>query len=65
MCLSNEVCDTTVKIKMCPLCDYNCEYWDIQDSCIHSRIAYLFDNYTTVLFTVFMCFWCKYKSMNL
>ncbi|KAK7582131.1 hypothetical protein V9T40_013576 [Parthenolecanium corni] len=54
----DEICNENVTIKMCPLCDYNCDFWEIQDSCVHSRVTYLFDNATTVFFSIFMCFWC-------
>ncbi|CAG9107102.1 unnamed protein product [Plutella xylostella] len=54
---SEEVCNYNSTIKMCPLCDYFCEYWDLKDTCIQSRITYLFDNPTTVFFAIFMSFW--------
>lgn len=42
---------------MCPLCDHWCDYWDLKETCIYSRITYLIDNPTTVFFAVFMSFW--------
>ncbi|CAK1600273.1 unnamed protein product [Parnassius mnemosyne] len=54
---SEDVCNYVSKIKMCPLCDYFCEYWDLRDTCLQSRITYLFDNNTTVFFAIFMSFW--------
>ncbi|XP_053600651.1 anoctamin-1 isoform X3 [Plodia interpunctella] len=54
---SEEVCNYNSTIKMCPLCDYFCDYWDLKDTCLQSRITYLFDNPTTVFFAVFMSFW--------
>ncbi|CAG9782709.1 unnamed protein product [Diatraea saccharalis] len=54
---SEEVCKYNSSIKMCPLCDYFCDYWDLRDTCLQSRITYLFDNSTTVFFAIFMSFW--------
>lgn len=60
----NEICEGNSSIKLCPQCDYNCPYLDIRDTCTHTRITYLFDNVTTVLFTVFMCFWGQYCHLS-
>ncbi|XP_063835911.1 anoctamin-1 isoform X4 [Ostrinia nubilalis] len=54
---SEDVCNYNSTIKMCPLCDYHCDFWDLKDTCLYSRITYLFDNPTTVFFAVFMSFW--------
>ncbi|XP_073982861.1 anoctamin-1-like [Rhodnius prolixus] len=54
---SNEICSGRVDLKMCPLCDKFCGYWDLRDTCLHSKVTYLFDNYTTVFFAVFMSVW--------
>lgn len=54
---SEQICNESVNATMCPLCDVNCGYWNITETCIHARITYLFDNNTTVLFAIFMCFW--------
>lgn len=56
---SEDVCNYNSTIKMCPLCDYHCDYWDLKDTCLLSRLTYLFDNPTTVFFAVFMSFWGK------
>lgn len=45
---------------MCPLCNDWCNYWDLQETCAHARITYLFDNSTTVFFAIFMSFWGEY-----
>ena len=29
----------------------------VQETCLHSKIMYLFDNDTTVIFAIFMSFW--------
>ncbi|XP_065163177.1 anoctamin-5 isoform X2 [Atheta coriaria] len=52
---SEDICNST--IKMCPLCDHWCDYWDLKETCVHARITYLFDNSTTVFFAIFMSFW--------
>lgn len=54
---SHDICDGKLNVKMCPLCDKFCDYWDLQDTCFHSKVTYLFDNYTTVFFAVFMSVW--------
>lgn len=54
---SRDICEGEMDIKMCPLCDYWCDYWDLKESCLHTRVTYLFDNPTTVFFAVFMSFW--------
>ena len=42
---------------MCPSCDQNCPFWKLKNSCVLSRISYIFDNPATVFFTIFMSFW--------
>lgn len=54
---SQEICTQNVTIKMCPLCDHFCDYWDL--TCRHIQTLYLFDNPTTVFFAIFMSFWGK------
>ncbi|XP_039765909.1 anoctamin-5-like isoform X2 [Pararge aegeria] len=54
---SEDVCNYNSSIRMCPQCDYFCEYWDLRATCLQSRITYLFDNPTTVFFAIFMSFW--------
>ncbi|KAG6456927.1 hypothetical protein O3G_MSEX010018 [Manduca sexta] len=54
---SEDICNYTSSIKMCPQCDYFCDYWDLRATCLQSRITYLFDNSTTVFFAIFMSFW--------
>lgn len=50
---------------MCPLCDHWCGYYNLQETCMHARITYLFDNGTTVFFAIFMSFWGKPLSVVL
>ncbi|XP_075213480.1 anoctamin-1-like isoform X2 [Lycorma delicatula] len=54
---SNDICDHSQNITMCPLCDRTCDYWKLSDTCTYARITYLFDNPVTVFFAVFMSFW--------
>ncbi|RZF41208.1 hypothetical protein LSTR_LSTR011589 [Laodelphax striatellus] len=55
--LSNDICNTTKQIIMCPLCDGACDYWKLAETCTYARITYLFDNPVTVVFAIFMSFW--------
>ncbi|XP_012221258.1 anoctamin-1 isoform X2 [Linepithema humile] len=55
--LSEDICNGNNTIKMCPLCDHFCGYWNLNETCLHSRITYLFDNSSTVAFSVFMSLW--------
>ncbi|XP_076277778.1 anoctamin-1-like isoform X3 [Lasioglossum baleicum] len=54
---SEDVCNGNGTISMCPLCDRICGYWDLKETCLHSRITYLFDNPSTVFFSIFMSLW--------
>lgn len=56
---SMEICDINGagNITLCPLCDKACSYQRLSDSCLFSRITYLFDNPSTVFFAIFMSFW--------
>nr|XP_031841577.1 anoctamin-1-like isoform X1 [Nomia melanderi]XP_031841578.1 anoctamin-1-like isoform X1 [Nomia melanderi]XP_031841579.1 anoctamin-1-like isoform X1 [Nomia melanderi] len=54
---SEDVCNGNGTILMCPLCDHICRYWDLKETCLHSRITYLFDNPSTVFFSIFMSLW--------
>ncbi|XP_011870955.1 PREDICTED: anoctamin-4 [Vollenhovia emeryi] len=56
---SKEICDSNIagNITLCPLCDKACTYQILGDSCIFSKLTYLFDNPATVFFAIFMSFW--------
>ena len=58
---SQDICLGRLNVTMCPICDYagelGCNYWQLGETCFHSRAAYLFDNNTTVFFAAFMSFW--------
>ncbi|KAF5304573.1 hypothetical protein FQA39_LY09624 [Lamprigera yunnana] len=53
--LSQGICNSSVI--MCPLCDKNCDYWRLSDTCTYSKIVYVIDNPATLFFAVFMSFW--------
>ncbi|XP_055691845.1 anoctamin-4 isoform X2 [Lutzomyia longipalpis] len=55
--VSRDICNGSMEVKMCPLCDHWCDYWDLKETCLHARTTYLFDNPTTVFFAIFMSFW--------
>lgn len=44
---------------MCRLCEnnLNCKDWQLNDSCLYSRITYLVDNPATIIFSIFMAVW--------
>lgn len=56
---SKEICNEygTGNITLCPLCDKACSYQLLSESCLFSRLTYLFDNPSTVFFAIFMSFW--------
>jgi hypothetical protein len=56
MSFSKDICAAS-DVTICPPCDYFCDYWSLNETCLHSRIMYLFDNETTVFFAIFMSFW--------
>lgn len=64
---SKEICDVTGpgNITLCPSCDTVCEYQKLHESCLFSRITYLFDNPSTVFFAIFMSFWGKFLRVPL
>ena len=62
-----EICDNTTTegiyvgdVVMCPECDKYCPYWKLDKSCSVSKVAYLFDNYGTVVFSIVMSIWGEY-----
>ncbi|CAH3144184.1 unnamed protein product [Pocillopora meandrina] len=52
-----DICDTSKNFPMCPRCDKRCPYWSLSDTCIYSKVAYVFDNEFTVVFAIFMSIW--------
>ena len=79
LCYSIDICEDLGKEVMCPLCDERCGYWHLVDSCLYSKLSYIFDNYATVAFAAFMAIWgelsyllgkrlkrfCNYKYNNM
>lgn len=63
---SAEICDINGvgNITLCPLCDKACSYQLLNDSCLFSRITYLFDNPSTVFFAIFMSFWGNSENIS-
>lgn len=55
--IAQQICNTNQTIVMCPLCDVKCDYWDLKETCLQTRITSLFDNQVTVVFAIFMSFW--------
>uniref|UniRef100_A0A669BTX4 Anoctamin n=1 Tax=Oreochromis niloticus TaxID=8128 RepID=A0A669BTX4_ORENI len=53
--LLNEVCNSNTT--MCPLCDKGCEAWQLNETCIYTKVTLLFDNEGTVFFAMFMAIW--------
>lgn len=57
---SEDICNRSRDITMCPLCDKNCDYWKLSDTCLYAKFTYLFDNPLTVFFAFFMSVWGEY-----
>ncbi|KAK9952794.1 hypothetical protein ABG768_018601 [Culter alburnus] len=57
---SMEICDERKNITMCPLCDRVCSYWNLSIACGTARASHLFDNPTTVFFSIFMALWAAF-----
>ncbi|KAJ8950967.1 hypothetical protein NQ318_006351 [Aromia moschata] len=53
--ISRDIC--TKNITMCPRCDKYCDYWNLNESCMYSKIQHFIDNPATIFFAVFMSFW--------
>ncbi|CAH1250460.1 ANO1 [Branchiostoma lanceolatum] len=60
---SDEVCEA-YNITMCPLCDRECKYWRLSDSCKSAKFSHLFDNEVTVFFSIFMSLWATWFLEN-
>ncbi|KAG8137836.1 hypothetical protein E2320_003790 [Naja naja] len=56
---SQEVCDPNIggKIIMCPQCDQECTYWNLNITCDSSKKLCIFDSFGTLVFAVFMGIW--------
>ncbi|KAJ8314467.1 hypothetical protein KUTeg_006617 [Tegillarca granosa] len=54
---SKEICDPNTNVTMCPLCDFQCPYWNLVEACTHAKASRIFDNGGTVFFAIFMALW--------
>ncbi|XP_005046559.1 PREDICTED: anoctamin-9 [Ficedula albicollis] len=54
--VSKEICDANSTI-MCPLCDQNCSFWVLSDTCTYAKVTHMIDNEATVVFAMFMAIW--------
>ncbi|NXC84861.1 ANO9 protein, partial [Cercotrichas coryphoeus] len=54
--VSKEICDANDTI-MCPLCDQNCSFWVLSDTCTYAKVTHMIDNEATVVFAMFMAIW--------
>ncbi|XP_067850194.1 anoctamin-3 [Heptranchias perlo] len=54
--VSKEICEDK-GTHMCPMCERNCSYWMLNDSCVYAKVTHLFDNGGTVFFAIFMAIW--------
>ncbi|NXA00607.1 ANO9 protein, partial [Nesospiza acunhae] len=54
--VSKEICNANNTI-MCPLCDQNCSFWLLSDTCTYAKVTHMIDNEATVVFAIFMAIW--------
>ncbi|GAB6018638.1 hypothetical protein CHUAL_000318 [Chamberlinius hualienensis] len=54
--LSNDVCNKSLDIVMCPSCD-KCQFWKLDNGCKQSRFIHIVDNDAMVFFAIFMSIW--------
>ncbi|KAM9557381.1 anoctamin-9 isoform 2-T2 [Guaruba guarouba] len=54
--VSKEICEAKDTI-MCPLCDQQCPFWRLSDTCTYAKVTHMIDNEGTVLFAMFMAIW--------
>ena len=45
-------------VSMCPQCD-GCDPWLLKDACTNTRIKYVFDNGSTIFFSIFVSIWAS------
>ncbi len=60
---SNDICDDSRlgNTTLCPICEEACSYIKLSNSCLYSKISYVFDNQFTVVYAIFMSFWGEKK----
>ncbi|KAK6102968.1 Calcium-activated chloride channel family protein [Brugia pahangi] len=54
---SNDICGSDgigAEVILCPTCDKYCDYTRLNSSCIYSKLSYVFDNTSTVIFAALM-----------
>ncbi|XP_065224630.1 anoctamin-2-like isoform X2 [Planococcus citri] len=56
--VSRDTCNAS-NITMCPTCDYNCDYYELSDNCLYSKIVHIFDNNLNVIFALLMAVWAS------
>ncbi|NXR09843.1 ANO9 protein, partial [Semnornis frantzii] len=54
--VSKEICEANTTI-MCPLCDQNCPFWYLSETCTYAKVTHMIDNEATVVFAMFMAIW--------
>ncbi|NWX35475.1 ANO9 protein, partial [Notiomystis cincta] len=54
--VSKEICSANNTI-MCPLCDRNCSFWVLSNTCTYAKVTHMIDNEATVAFAIFMAVW--------
>jgi hypothetical protein len=56
--LAKDACSAWAKDTiMCPQCDKTCDFWRLSETCLLTRVTYLFDNPAIIFFAVFMSVW--------
>ncbi|KAK7571958.1 hypothetical protein V9T40_014430 [Parthenolecanium corni] len=58
--ISSFICNNGTNFIMCPVCDKNCRYWNISETCFGSKITYLFDNNFSVVFAFLLSVWATF-----
>ncbi|KAL3080570.1 hypothetical protein niasHS_013764 [Heterodera schachtii] len=54
---SNDVCQGRISHELiCPICD-TCDYVPVNATCLYTRITYVIDNWSTILFAAIMSIW--------
>ncbi|XP_068004600.1 anoctamin-9 isoform X1 [Melanerpes formicivorus] len=54
--VSKEICEANTTV-MCPLCDQNCPFWYLSETCTYAKVTHMIDNEATVVFAMFMAIW--------
>jgi anoctamin-1 len=55
--ISKDICDKSLKIVMCPLCDKLCDFWYLSTACKMAKMARVVDNGATVVYAIIMSLW--------